>query len=55
MAKYLKQGLGQAEVEEADAKVRVQVEAILDDIKAGGDVAVRALSEKFDSWSPDSF
>ena len=32
MAKYLKQGLAQAEVDEADAKVRAQVEGILADI-----------------------
>ena len=55
MAKYLKQGLGQAEVDEADAKVRAQVEAILDDIQTRGDDAVRELSEKFDSWSPENF
>ncbi|MDA1097342.1 MAG: histidinol dehydrogenase [Proteobacteria bacterium] len=55
MAKYLKQGLGQAEVDEADAKVRTQVETILADIQARGDLAVRELSEKFDAWSPASF
>ena len=55
MAKYLKQGLGQAEVDEADAKVRVQVEKILGDIETRGDQAVRDLSEKFDNWSPASF
>ncbi|MFP6697595.1 MAG: histidinol dehydrogenase [Alphaproteobacteria bacterium] len=55
MARYLKQGLGQAEVDEADAKVRAQVESILADIQTRGDVAVRALSEKFDGWSPENF
>ena len=55
MAKYLKQGLGQTEVDEADAKVRAQVENILGDIQARGDQAVRDLSEKFDNWSPASF
>ena len=55
MAKYLKQGLGQAEVDEADAKVRVQVEKLLGDIETRGDQAVRDLSEKFDNWSPASF
>ena len=34
MATYLKQGLGQEEVDEADAKVRAQVEAIR--MKFGG-------------------
>ena len=55
MATYLKQGLGQEEVDEADAKVRAQVEAILDEIRRRGDEAVRELSKKFDSWNPDSF
>ena len=55
MATYLKQGLGQAEVEEADAKVRTQVETILDEIQRYGDDAVRKLSEQFDGWSPESF
>ncbi|MFP6727512.1 MAG: histidinol dehydrogenase [Alphaproteobacteria bacterium] len=55
MATYLKQGLGQEEVDEADAKVRTQVEAILDEIRRRGDEAVRELSKKFDSWNPDSF
>jgi len=55
MAKYLKQGLAQAEVDEADAKVRVQVEGILADIEARGDKAVRELSEKFDNWNPSNF
>ena len=55
MAKYLKQGLAQAEVDEADAKVRVQVEGILADIEVRGDKAVRELSEKFDNWNPSTF
>ena len=55
MATYLKQGLGQAEVEEAAAKVRTQVETILDEIQRYGDDAVRKLSEQFDGWSPESF
>ena len=55
MAKYLKQGLGQAEVDEADAEVRAQVETILADIQARGDDAVRELSKKFDDWSPENF
>ena len=55
MATYLKQGLGQEKVDEADAKVRAQVEAILDEIRRRGDEAVRELSKKFDSWNPDSF
>ncbi len=55
MAKYLKQGLSQSEVDEADEKVRIMVEEILADIEARGDTAVRELSEKFDNWSPESY
>lgn len=55
MAKYLKRGIEQAEVAEADAKVRGIVENILEDVEKRGDAAVRELSEKFDKWSPASF
>ena len=55
MAEYLKRGRTEAQRVEADAKVRAAVEAILDDIRARGDEAVRALSKKFDDWSPESF
>lgn len=55
MATYLKQGISEAESEAVDAKVRETVENILNDIKDRGDTAVRELSERFDSWSPESF
>ena len=55
MARYLKKGKVAAEVADSDAKVRATVEAILADIEARGDAAVRELSEKFDDWSPPSF
>ncbi len=55
MARHLKRGLDVSEVKAADAKVRETVETILADIEARGDAAVRALSEKFDNWSPESF
>ncbi|MDP6346601.1 MAG: histidinol dehydrogenase [Alphaproteobacteria bacterium] len=55
MASYLKRGLEQAEVDEADAKVRALVEGILADIEARGDAAVRDLSRKFDNWEPDDY
>jgi len=55
MAEFLKQGVSEENASEADAKVRSTVEAILSDVKARGDVAVRELSEKFDKWSPESF
>ena len=52
---YLKRGKSDAERGEDDAKTRAVVEATLADIEARGDVAVRELSEKFDSYSPESF
>lgn len=55
MAKHLKQGKPVAERAEDDAKVRSIVENLLEDIESRGDAAVRALSEKFDNWSPESF
>jgi len=55
MIRILKHGASEAEKTEADRKVRQTVEAILDDIAARGDLAVRELSAKFDKWEPDSF
>lgn len=55
MIRYLKKGGDAAESAEADRKVRATVEGILDDVTRRGDAAVRDLSVKFDSWSPDSF
>ena len=53
--RYLKRGRNAAEVAEADAKVRATVEGILLDIEKRGDVAVKALSAKFDQWEPSEF
>jgi len=55
MIRYLKKGASESEKQEADRKVRQTVEAILDDISARGDAAVRDLSAKFDKWEPASF
>ena len=55
MARYLKRGMDAGAIKAADAKVRETVEAILADIEARGDAAVRELSQKFDNWSPASF
>ena len=52
MIRYLKRGATEEEKFEADRKVRQTVEAILDDVIARGDVAVRELSAKFDKWEP---
>jgi sulfopropanediol 3-dehydrogenase len=55
MARYLKRGMDASAIKAADAKVRATVEGILAEIEAGGDAAVRSLSQKFDDWSPASF
>ena len=55
MVRYLKEGISQAEKDDAVAKVRKTVEEILDDIKDRGDNALKDYSEKFDKWRPDEF
>ena len=55
MARYLKRGMDAGAIKAADAQVRQTVEQILAEVEAKGDAAVRALSEKFDKWSPASF
>ena len=53
--RYLKRGKPDAERTEDDRKTRNAVQAILSDIEDRGDVAVRDLSERFDSYAPSSF
>ncbi len=55
MIRYLKRGKDSAALSAADAKVRSTVEAILTDISARGDDAVREYSRKFDQWDQASF
>jgi len=55
MPQYLKRGIDASAVKAADAKVRETVEAILADVEARGDQAVRELSQKFDNWAPANF
>jgi sulfopropanediol 3-dehydrogenase len=55
MIRYLKRARSDADRASDDAKVRQQVEAIIADIEARGDVAVRELSQKFDNYAPESF
>src|SRR6266849_4995506 len=55
MPRHLKRGLDPSAIKAADAKVRETVEEILVDVEARRDAAVRALSQKFDHWSPKSF
>ena len=52
---FLKRSKAAAEIAADDAKTRATVESILADIEARGDGAVRALSEKFDSYAPQQF
>ncbi len=51
----LKEGVDVGTKQDIDSKVRETVEATLKRIEAGGDAAVRELSEKFDRYSPESF
>ena len=55
MITYLKRGKSDADVAEADAKVRGIVEDILAEIENRGDAAVLELSEKFDGYAPERF
>ncbi|GHI92582.1 histidinol dehydrogenase [Streptomyces olivaceus] len=55
MPLHLKSPVPSGHVTAARADVTERVRAILDDVRAHGDDAVRRYSEKFDDWSPDSF
>ena len=52
---HLKRSKPAKEKQADDAKVRVQVEAILKDIESRGDAAVREMSVKFDNYAPTTF
>jgi sulfopropanediol 3-dehydrogenase len=53
--RHLKTAKTASDRNDDDAKVRATVEAILTDIEARGDAAVRELSQKFDSYAPAAF
>jgi sulfopropanediol 3-dehydrogenase len=55
MIRYLKKGQSAAVKAAGSLEVRQTVEAILEDIAAHGEAALRRYSEKFDKWSPPSF
>ena len=55
MIRHLKTGQSAEAQAENSAQVRKTVEAILADIAARGEAAVRQYAEKFDKWSPASF
>jgi sulfopropanediol 3-dehydrogenase len=52
---YLKRGKTDTERADDDTKVRRIVEETLREIEQNGDAALRALSEKFDAYSPAAF
>lgn len=55
MSQQLKTGARKAERAADSAQVRAVVEAMIADIEARGDAAVREYSEKFDKFKPESF
>src|SRR5580692_8387986 len=55
MIRHIKTGQSAETKAENSARVRKTVEAILEEIAARGEAAVREYSEKFDKWSPASF
>jgi sulfopropanediol 3-dehydrogenase len=55
MAQWLKRGTDAEAAKSADRQVRETVEAILLDIEARGDTAVRELSIRFDKWERDGY
>ena len=52
---YIKKGMKADAVAANQTKTRHIVEGILNDVYQKGDEAIRALSQKFDNWNPDSF
>ncbi|NKY32535.1 histidinol dehydrogenase [Nocardia speluncae] len=55
MPLVLKKPIPAEVVRQGRSDVSERVAAILDDIRVGGDTAVRKYSEQFDTWSPESF
>src|ERR1700733_13208081 len=55
MIRHSKAGPSALTKAENSAQVQKTVEAILGDIAARGEAAVREYSEKFDNWSPATF
>ena len=55
MVTYLKRGKSSQIRADEDSKVREKVEAMIKDIEAHGDEAVRQYSKTFDNWDPLEF
>ncbi|MCZ2401650.1 histidinol dehydrogenase [Paenarthrobacter sp. Z7-10] len=54
-SKWLKSPVGDSAARGSTPEVRATVEAVIADIRARGDAAVREYSEKFDKHAPESF
>ncbi|MGV6807791.1 MAG: histidinol dehydrogenase [bacterium] len=55
MIRYLKTGKNTDNPFESDKALEQSVSELIQQVATGGDAAVRALSEKFDGYSPESF
>ena len=55
MSIHLKQAVPAAQVAKDLAGVKATVTGVIADIRERGDAAVREYSERFDSWTPESF
>ena len=55
MKRIIKEAIALFEAESNDKKVRETVENLINEVKTGGDAAVKALSARLDNWSPESF
>jgi sulfopropanediol 3-dehydrogenase len=55
MAVWLKKGALTDDAANQDRKIRDTVEAILDDVRARGNAAIRELSVKFDNWDRSDY
>jgi sulfopropanediol 3-dehydrogenase len=55
VAQHLKRGKTETQKLEEGLRVSEVVHGIIDDVAVRGDVAVRELSARFDSWSPPNF
>lgn len=55
MIRVIKSGISADVAADNTAKVKLTVEGILRDIENHGDKTVKELSDKFDSWAPETF
>ncbi len=55
MIRHIKKGLAATQMQEAEARIRQSVSAIIEEVAKGGDGAVREISKRLDQWSPPDF